>query len=260
MTQWHIQIYPSALLPLWHGISWESDRMLLTELAIPMGLLLTVGPLANVEIDGSRVPPKAISTSFGGCLGNKQKTVVTPCEGVADPGSKSRSKSGRKCQVKIIIWGRKKQKWKRKKKSFWKSTPHQWESGSRILAVCSSPCLSALGLLLFFWLKIFRVCSSFLFFVFSSNYIPVHVARGLKAPCEGAGRAGFNAEAEEKQRTWAVEEAMCSGESLSSVVMQQTGRLDCENRVRGILKSLGLDPFSILSMGGRRYSFVFCFF
>lgn len=41
----------------------------------------------------------------------------------------------------------------------------------------------------------------------------------------------------------AAEEAMCSGESLSSVVMQQTGRLDCENRVRGILKSLGLDPF-----------------
>lgn len=40
----------------------------------------------------------------------------------------------------------------------------------------------------------------FLFF-FSSNYIPVHVARGLKAPGEGAGRAGFNAEAEEKQRT-----------------------------------------------------------
>lgn len=61
--------------------------MLLTELAIPMGLLLTVGPLANVEIDGSRVPPKAISTSFGGCLGNKQKTVVTPCEGwlIPDP-------------------------------------------------------------------------------------------------------------------------------------------------------------------------------
>lgn len=40
-----------------------------------------------------------------------------------------------------------------------------------------------------------------LFLFFSSNYIPVHVARGLKAPGEGAGRAGFNAEAEEKQRT-----------------------------------------------------------
>lgn len=33
-----------------------------------MDLVLMVGPLANVEIEGKRVPPKAISTSFGGCL------------------------------------------------------------------------------------------------------------------------------------------------------------------------------------------------
>lgn len=41
---------------------------LLTKLALPMDLLLTVGPLANVDMDGRSVPPKAISTSFGGCL------------------------------------------------------------------------------------------------------------------------------------------------------------------------------------------------
>lgn len=51
---------------IWHAIT--SDRRLLTKLALPMDLLLTVGPLANVDMDGRSVPPKAISTSFGGCL------------------------------------------------------------------------------------------------------------------------------------------------------------------------------------------------
>lgn len=57
----------------------------------------------------------------------------------------------------------------------------------------------------------------------------------------------------------AAEEAMCSGESLSSVVMQQTGRLDCENRVRGILKSLGLDPF-LYTVNGKEGGDVFFLF
>lgn len=46
----------------------HATRKLLTKLALPMDLLLTVGPLVNVDMDGSRVPPNAISTSFGGCL------------------------------------------------------------------------------------------------------------------------------------------------------------------------------------------------
>ena len=33
-----------------------------------MDLLLTEGPLANVDMEGRSVPPKAISTSLGGCL------------------------------------------------------------------------------------------------------------------------------------------------------------------------------------------------
>lgn len=53
---------------------------------------------------------------------------------------------------------------------------------------------------------------------------------------------------------------MCSGESLSSVVMQQTGRLDCENRVRGILKSLGLDPFLCTVNGKEGVDVFFVFF
>ena len=61
--------------------------LLLTRLPLPMDLLLTVGPLANVDIDGSSVPPKAISTSFGGCLKSKKgrrrrggkKNNVNPC-------------------------------------------------------------------------------------------------------------------------------------------------------------------------------------
>lgn len=44
------------------------QKIILTELALPKDSLLMVGPLAKVEIDGSSVPPNAISTSFGGCL------------------------------------------------------------------------------------------------------------------------------------------------------------------------------------------------
>lgn len=56
----------------WHAIT--SGHMLLTKLALPMDLLLTVGPLANVDMDGRSVPPRAISTSFGGCLELREKT------------------------------------------------------------------------------------------------------------------------------------------------------------------------------------------
>lgn len=50
----------------WHVL--RSDHGILTKLALPMDLLFTVGPLANVDMDGKSVPPKAISMSFGGCL------------------------------------------------------------------------------------------------------------------------------------------------------------------------------------------------
>lgn len=50
--------------------------LLLTRLALPKDFVLMVGPLANVEIEGKRVPPKAISTSFGGCLKLDRKHEV----------------------------------------------------------------------------------------------------------------------------------------------------------------------------------------
>lgn len=106
-----------------------------------MGLLLTVGPLANVEIDGRRVPPKAISTSFGGCLKLKRKHGNS-LRGLI-PGS--RSKSARRCGEKS---GRQIKLRRKNNKTFSRSTPHQRESGSGILAVCSSASLSALGIFL----------------------------------------------------------------------------------------------------------------
>lgn len=63
----------------YHALVIRSDHKLLTELALPMDLLLTVGPLANVEIEGRRVPPKAISTSFGGCLKLNRKHRKSLC-------------------------------------------------------------------------------------------------------------------------------------------------------------------------------------
>ena len=36
-----------------------------------MDLFLTVGPLANVDIEGNRVPLRAISKSLDGCLQTK---------------------------------------------------------------------------------------------------------------------------------------------------------------------------------------------
>lgn len=63
----------------YHALVIRSDHKLLTELALPIDLLLTVGPLANVEIEGRRVPPKAISTSFGGCLKLNRKHRKSLC-------------------------------------------------------------------------------------------------------------------------------------------------------------------------------------
>lgn len=51
----------------------QRRRSVLTKVALPMDFGLTAGPLANVDIEGKRVPPKAISTSFGGCLKIGQK-------------------------------------------------------------------------------------------------------------------------------------------------------------------------------------------
>lgn len=75
-----------------------------------------------------------------------------------------------------------------------------WKQNSCGLLFAVSVCA---GIVVVFLVKKKNIPGMFKFFCcfFSSNYIPVHVARGLKAPGEGAGRAGFNAEAEEKQRT-----------------------------------------------------------
>lgn len=155
--------------------------MLLTELALPMGLLLTVGPLANVEIDGRRVPPKAISTSFGGCLKLKRKHGNS-LRGLI-PGSRSKSarrcgeKSG--CQIKL-------RKKKRKKKTFSRSTPHQRESGSGILAVCSSASLSALGI---FLVKNIPGMLKVLFFSCSASRVKLHPSTCCRGRVEAGRRS-----------------------------------------------------------------------
>lgn len=69
---------------IWHAI--RGDHGLLTKLALPVDLLLTVGPLANVDMEGRRVPPKAISTSFGGCLKSNRKHLNSSR---GDPGAAS---------------------------------------------------------------------------------------------------------------------------------------------------------------------------
>lgn len=74
-----------------------------------------------------------------------------------------------------------------------------WKQNSCGLLFAVSVCA---GIVVVFLVK--NIPGMFKFFVFLffhqtiSQYM---VARGLKAPGEGAGRAGFNAEAEEKQRT-----------------------------------------------------------
>lgn len=98
--------------------------------------------------------------------------MVTP-----DPGSRS----GRKCRH---VKNNNKVE-KEKKNSEVSENPHLISGNlkAEFLRFCSLPCLSALGF--FFWLKIFPVCSSFFSFsFFSSNYIPVHVARVEKEPDE----------------------------------------------------------------------------
>lgn len=67
----------------------QRRRPVLTKVALPMDLVLTAGPLANVDIEGKRVPPKAISTSFGGCLEIGQKTQT-------EKGESSRAILGKK--------------------------------------------------------------------------------------------------------------------------------------------------------------------
>jgi len=56
------------LSPWLFGTKQTSGNTVLTRSAVPIDLLLSVGLLANVDMDGKSVPPKAISTSFGGCL------------------------------------------------------------------------------------------------------------------------------------------------------------------------------------------------
>lgn len=209
--------------------------MLLTELALPMGLLLTVGPLANVEIDGRRVPPKAISTSFGGCLKLKRKHGNSLRGSIPGSRSKSARRCGEKsgCQIKSSK--------KKEKKTFSRSTPHQRESGSGILAVCSSASLSALGI---FLVKNIPGMLKVLFFL-------LRVARQTTSqymlPRTGGSRAEepdrlISTLTQNNNNNKKIMRSLrgdVSGESLSSVVMQQTGRLNWENRVRGILKLLG---------------------
>lgn len=70
--------YPTQCYFFWHARIIWSDHRILTKLAFPIDLLLIVGPLAKVDMEGRRVPPNAISTSFGGCLKFKQKNNVNP--------------------------------------------------------------------------------------------------------------------------------------------------------------------------------------
>lgn len=68
------QLLSSGTLDL---LRWDNSSFHL-KLAFPIDLLLIVGPLAKVDMEGRRVPPNAISTSFGGCLKFKQKNNVNP--------------------------------------------------------------------------------------------------------------------------------------------------------------------------------------
>lgn len=56
-------------------------------MALPKALLFRVGPLAKVEMDGSSVPPKAISTSLRGFLESERKRRAGKSCWGEDPGA-----------------------------------------------------------------------------------------------------------------------------------------------------------------------------
>lgn len=252
MTQWHTQIYTSALLPsqivqlhekvaacyslnwrLRWVCSWQWARWRMWKW---MGVEFHLKPSRR---------HLAAAWKYRENRGNSLR-------GRADPGSRSRfGTQSRHVKIKIKVKKKKKEEWKFLK--IRTSSVGIWKQNSSGLLFAVPVCARD-----FFWLKIFPVCSSFFFFFFFLLFIKLH-----PSTCwpwgEGAGWRSRASGFQRRVRSRAAQEAMCSGESLSSVVVQQTGRLDCENRVRGILKSLGLDPF-LYTVNGKEGVDVFFFF